>query len=420
MERREFYELVDGKLRINPHPGQWRALESKARTVLVLSGTQGGKTVTGPYWMFKEIQARGPGDYMVVTPTYPLLELKALPEFRNLFDDMLALGKYVGSPSRQFRIDEAGQRRLFGDAGRAYRTNVFFGYAADPDSLESATAKACWSDEAGQKKYKLAAWQAIQRRLSVHQGRNYLTTTPYSLGWLKDELHDKADGTDIELIRFESIANPAFPREEWERAKNTMPLWKFNLFYRAIFTKPAGLIYDCIDDADYIPRFEIPKNWPRYLGLDFGGVHTAGMFYAESPDETYYAYREYLAGGRTAKEHVAALLAGEPSIPTCVGGSGSEGQWRNEFRSGGLPVREPAVTEVEVGIDRVYAAHKMRKIKIFDDLSGYKDQLNSYSRVLDENDEPTEQIENKADYHFLDASRYIIGWLRQENWLFTG
>jgi hypothetical protein len=248
MGQPEFYEYADGKLRIHPHVGQMRALESKARTVLVLSGTQGGKTVTGPFWMLNEIKRKGPGDYMVVTPTYPLLELKALPEFRNLFDDILALGKYVGSPSRQFRFDEMGQRRLFGDSGRDYKTNVFFGYAADPDSLESATAKACWHDEAGQKKYKLGAWQAVQRRLSVHQGRNYLTTTPYTLGWLKDELHDKADGKDIELIRFESIANPRFPVEEWERAKATMPLWKFNLFYRAIFTRPAGLIYDCFND----------------------------------------------------------------------------------------------------------------------------------------------------------------------------
>lgn len=415
----DFYEVVGGKLRVHPHTGQMRALASTARTVLVLSGTQGGKTVTGPVWMLNEIKRRGPGDYMVVTPTYPLLELKALPEFRNLFDDYLALGKYVGSPSRQFRFDEAGQRRLFGDSGRDYKTNVFFGYAADPDSLESATAKACWHDEAGQKKYKLAAWQAIQRRLSVHQGRNYVTTTPYSLGWLKDQLHDRANGKDIELVRFESIANPMFPREEWERAKSTMPLWKFNLFYRAIFTRPAGLIYDCFNEEDIVPRFAIPDDWPRYLGLDFGGVHTAGLFYAESPDKTYYAYREYMAGGRTAAEHVRHLLAGEPSIPTVVGGSKSEGQWRDEFRAGGLPVRQPDITEVEVGIDRVYAAYKQRRVKVFDDLAGYIDQLNSYSRELDELDMPTEKIENKEDYHFMDAARYILGWLRQDNWLIS-
>ena len=415
METPEFYEVVDGKLRVHPHKGQYRALNSKARTILVLAGTQGGKTVTGPLWMLNEMKAKGPGDYMVATPTYPLLELKALPEFRMLFEERLNLGKYVGSPSRQFRLSDHGQQRLFGESGLDYKTNVFFGYAADPDSLEAATAKACWSDEAGQKKFKLAAWQAIQRRLSVNQGRNYVTTTPYSLGWLKQELHDKSDGypskqQDIELVRFESIANPRFPRAEWERAKNTMPLWKFDLFYKAKFTRPAGLIYDCIDEHDYVPRFTIPGKWPRLLGLDFGGVHTAALFYAESPNGNLYLYREYLAGGLTASEHARALLKGEPDIPDCVGGSKSEQQWRDEFRAAGLPVREPDITEVEVGIDRVYAAHKQHKIKIFDDLTGYRDQLESYSRELDEFDMPTEKIENKEDYHFMDAERYPVSW----------
>jgi hypothetical protein len=61
------------KLRFNFHPGQYRAWQSPKRFVLVLAGTQGGKTSFGPAWLYREIQRRGPGDYMIVTPTYPLL-----------------------------------------------------------------------------------------------------------------------------------------------------------------------------------------------------------------------------------------------------------------------------------------------------------------------------------------------------------
>src|SRR5262245_63080665 len=64
------------------HPGQQLAWDSRKRFVLVLAGTQGGKTSFGPLWLNREIQEKGPGDYMVVTPTFPLLNLKALPEFR--------------------------------------------------------------------------------------------------------------------------------------------------------------------------------------------------------------------------------------------------------------------------------------------------------------------------------------------------
>lgn len=418
---------ADGRMLLNFHRGQLQAWDSPRRFVVVLAGTQSGKTSFGPHWLRREIAAQGPGDYMVVTPTFPLLELKALPEFRALFEGALGLGKYVASPVRKFRISTAGEVRLFG-AKQEEPTTVYFGYAADPDSLESATVKAAWLDEAGQKKFKLGSWDAILRRLSLNVGRVLLTTTPYDLGWLKQKLWDrwKAGDRDIEVIRFDSTENPVFPPEEFERARRDLPPWKFDLFYRAIFTRPAGLIYDSFDDRLHkVPRFAIPGNWPRFLGLDFGGVNTAGVFYALEPNTPrLYAYREYKAGGRTAVEHTHHLLFGEPHIPTCVGGSHSEDQWRNEFKAGGvvqgqrvpgLPIREPDIKDVEVGINRVYGAHARGELFIFDDLAGYLEQKATYSRELDDNGEATEKIEDKETFHFMDAERYIIGWLKRND-----
>jgi hypothetical protein len=177
------------------------------------------------------------------------------------------------------------------------------------------------------------------------------------------------------------------------------------------------MIYDSFDEKTHtFPRFEIPGLWPRYLGLDFGGVHTAGLFYAAEPGTNrLWLYREYLAGSRTAKEHADALLRGEPSIPDCVGGSRSEGQWRAEFAAGGLPISSPAFSDVEVGINRVYGAHKRAEIRVFDDLTGYLEQKQTYSRTLDGAGEPTEEIDDKASFHFMDAERYIIGTLRDDN-----
>ena len=37
------------------------------------------------------------------------------------------------------------------------------------------------------------------------------------------------------MIRFDSTDNPAFPREEWERARATLPPWKFKMFYQGYF-----------------------------------------------------------------------------------------------------------------------------------------------------------------------------------------
>ena len=118
----------------------------------------------------------------------------------------------------------------------------------------------------------------MQRRLSIHQGRALITTTPYYLGWLKTEVADRAESNpDYDLIRFESTANPAFPPEEWARAEATLPGWKFDLFYRALWSRPAGLIYDNWTEADKVAPFPIPPDWPRYAGIDFGGLKAADM-----------------------------------------------------------------------------------------------------------------------------------------------
>lgn len=416
------YQLdAEGVLRLNLHAGQQRAYWSEARFILILAGTQSGKTSIGPAWLFREMQRRGPGDYLIASPTFPLMEIKVIPEFKRFFIGMLGLGDYVGSPLRKFTLSRNGNQVLFGTPDPGEETHIYFGYGSDPDSLESATYKAAWLDEAGQRKFKLASWDAILRRLSIAQGRVLITTTPYTLGWLKSELHDRAaTDPDIELINFPSNANPAFRQAEWERAKRTLPAWKFTMFYQGRFDRPAGLIYGIFDrQVHTMPRFRIPETWPRFLGLDFGGVNTASVFLAQErttagrPTGRFIAYREYLEGGRTAEHHASSLLTGEPRTPTAIGGARSEGQWRQEFAAGGLPIYRPPIADVEVGIDRVYAGLADETLVVFDDLTGTIDQLESYSRVLDERGEPTEKIEDKETYHYLDALRYVMSHLRR-------
>ncbi len=412
-----FYEMTDsGRLRYHFHPGQLQAWDSERRFVVVLSGTQGGKTVSGPPWLHREIKRCGPGDYLVVTPTFALLDKKALPEFIKLFVDYLGLGRYIGSPTRRFEVSPIGQKRLFNDYGRAYKTTIWFGYAADPDSLESATAKAAWLDEAGQRVFRQESYEAVMRRLSIHQGRMLITTTPYYHGWLKTRFWDQRHtDPDVDLVHFESIMNPAFPHEEWERARRELPPWRFDMFYRARFTRPAGLIYNSFDSDTMTCRpFVVPPEWPRYLGLDFGGVNTAGVFIAQRPEDgQLFLYREYFGGDATAASHAAAILEGEPGEFEAFGGAPGEQQWRDEFTAAGLRIRRPLVSDVEVGINRVYALFASGRLTIFDNCGGILDELANYSRVTDENSNPLEAIADKSKYHRLDALRYVGSYLNQ-------
>jgi hypothetical protein len=407
--RKQLWEVRDGQMRLHLHPGQQRAWCSRRRFVAMLAGTQGGKTSFGPHWLLREIQDQGPGDYLAVTATFPLLKLKMLPEFLNVFQHTLRLGEWHAS-ERVF---------LFHDG----RTRVIFGSAVNPESLESATAKAAWLDECGQDQFRLESWEAVLRRLSLHQGRVLMGTTIYNLGWLRQEVYSRwlAGDPDYEVVQFESIVNPAFPRAEYERARRTLPAWKFAMMYRGLFDRPAGLIYaDFVDTyreegGHKVRAFDLPPQWPRYVGIDFGAVHTALIWLAQDPQaDIYYVYHESLSGGKTTAEHAAEALAKAAGVNvlTWHGGAKAEVQQRLDWQAAGVPVQGPSLDDVEAGIDRVIAMFKHKRLFVFDSCRGLLDELGTYSREVDESGQALEKIRDRECYHRLDALRYVVQGLQ--------
>lgn len=394
-----------GQMRLHFHEGQARAWLSDRRFVFMLAGTQGGKTSFGPHWLYREIQQRGPGDYLAVTSTYPLLKLKMLPEFLKLFRDTLHLGVWHAADRVfQFRDDP---------------TRVIFGSAVNPESLESATAKGAWLDEVGQDQFSVDAWEAIIRRLSLNRGRVLGTTTLYNLGWLKQQLYDRwrAGDGDVDIIQFRSTLNPQFPAEEFERARATMPDWKFKLFYLGEFARPAGLIYSDFRNAyrheggHKVAPFVIPAEWPRHVGYDFGAVNTASVWLARDPAaNVYYLYRESHEGGMTTAEHAASAKAAAHgvNVVTWHGGAKSEEQQRMDWKAAGVPLEGPPFADVEAGIDRVIGLFKTLRLFVFDSCKGVLDELERYRRKMDDLQQPTEVIEDKASFHRLDALRYVV------------
>ncbi len=394
------------------HPGQQQAWDSTARFPVILAGTQSGKTCLEPDWLHREIVRCGPGDYIAGTATFPLLGLKMLPEFIEVFDRILHWGK--------FKEDRLGNRLIESTDGK---TRIIFFSATHPESIESATAKAAVLDESGQTQFRQATWDAVQRRLSLNQGRALFGTTLYSLGWLKTEVYDrwKAGDKDFEVVQFDSTLNPAFPREEYEKQRAKMPAWKFDMFYRGRYTRPAGMVYDCFNEAeDVIDRFPIPTSWLIHSGHDFGSANPAAMFYAQDPGTgLFYAFHEYLPGAQSTFEHVEAfkkITAGYNVIQRIGGNLNTEEGWRNDYTSHGwpIPAPKPNMKRVENQIAQVYALNKMHKVKVFRDLTHYIDEKLSFSYQLDDNYNPTDKYDNEASKHLLAAERYVLSYFTPE------
>jgi hypothetical protein len=407
----DLIEVHDGKARLNLHPGQTKAWDSLARFVFIIAGTQSGKTSFGSWWLEREYRNKGAGDYLAVTATYDLFKLKMLPEMRQVLIGYLSGWEWVASDRLFYRKDD--------------KTRIILRSANAPEGLESATAKAAWIDECGQDTFRLESWEAVNRRISLAEGRVLGSTTPYNLGWLKTQVYDRWNhgDPDYHVIQFKSTMNPAFPRGEYDRAKRTLPGWKFEMFYNGNFSRPAGLIYeDFNEDIHLVDDFEIPVEWPRYVGIDPGAVHTALIWIAHNPNRNiYYAYRESLEGNKTTIQHAAHALgeASDENVIAWALGAKSEIQQRLDWQAAGVPVREPVIIDVEAGIDRVIELFKTKRLFVFKTLVGLRDELGTYSRELDDMGQPTEKIKDKETFHRLDALRYIIQQIQDGQWYMT-
>ncbi len=387
-----------------------------------------------PFWLYREIQRCGGGDYLAVTSTYDLYKLKFLPSLRSIFEQVLGIGKFWSSERViEIKNPETGKFEAEVASDPMYARIILRSAAAGAKKgregaggLESSTAKGAVVDECGLDSFPLQAWEGILRRLSLHEGRVLITTTLYNINWMKREIYNLWENGDMDydVIQFPSIANPAFPRSEYERAKKTMPGWKFDMIYRGLYSHPAGQIYSDFDESVHVIKpFAIPPEWPRYVGIDFGSIHTAVLFLAEDKaKETFYVYRITLEGNLTSKQHATAALkrATNERVVVWCGGAKSEQQNRLDWQEAGVNVVKPPFYDVEPAIDRIAELLKGNRLFFFDNCERHSlattptefptifSEFGQYSRKLDANGEPTPEIKDKEKYHRLDALRYGI------------
>ena len=413
MQKPRLWKIQNETLELSPHPGQLRAWDSEKRHVFIIAGTQSGKTSFGPWWLYREIERLGAGDYLAVTSSFDLFKLKMLPEIRSVFERVLGMGRWWAGERIIELCDpvtrEFGAQRA-DDADKMWG-RIILRSARSDGGLESATAKAAWLDECGQDGFTLEDWQAVQRRLSLSEGRVLGTTTPYNLGWLKTEIYEqwKSGDPDIDVINFASTENPLFPMAEYRRMQGKLQKWRFDMFYNGIFTRPAGLIYSDWNDEWLVDDFEPPKEWLRGVGVDFGGANNCILWFAQNPETSvWYLYDEWLGGGMTSGAYADKALSKIPENTEYIawGGAHSEDQQRTDWGAGGFGIEKPYIKSVEAGIDRGRELMTSGGLRVMRKCKGFRDELGSYSRKLDEYGNPTDEILNKRAFHRLDAYRY--------------
>jgi hypothetical protein len=389
------------------HIGQLRAFVSLKRFIFVVAGTGGGKSMLGPRWMYNEIQRYQDEpvekqEYLVFAPSYKILKTATLPRYLRFFHT-LGLGEFK----------RADLVYILRNGAR-----VYFRSCDNPESLEGIHARAAHGDEIGQDSVSLTVWETVQRRLGLYMGRFLGTTTPYNLGWLwKAVIRPWVDGKldDVQVIRFPSFLNPAYPKEEFRRAARTMPPWKFRMFHLGEFHRPEGIIYDKFDEALHvIEPFAIPSHFLRFQGTDFGLDHpTAAIFGALDPrpypNDVLYLYAEYRDRQKTTREHAREMLKRGGAVKKAFADPHAV-QLIADYRGEGIKM-EKGIAEFDAGVIAVSTRLAENRLKVFSTCLLWQDEVERYRWARDNDGNPTGKA-IEFDDDLMDATRYLCMGLK--------
>jgi len=383
---------------IKLHKWQNRAWESKKRFIFFCAGVQSGKTTFGCIWIVNESEECGAGDYLIIAPTYKILQQSTMQKFQEIIPN--GWGTFNKAES------------VF----RARNGRTFFLRSADkPESIEGITARAIWADEASLMKPDI--WLMMQGRVSGTQGRILCTFTPIALNWVHKEIEkdkerrNRGEEGDIDFIQFPSVESPYFPKEEYERAKRMLTPIQFQLRYEGIFGKAEGLIYADFDEKyNVCDDFPIPEDWTKIGGIDWGFINPfVALKLALSPDDILYVYKEYYQSKQTLKEHSRNM---SPDIPYYADPSGA--QEIQEMQALGYDVI-PANNDVDMGILTVNArlrkqddSERTVRLKVFRSCVNVIDELSLYQYDRNQSTGEWKEKPMKRDDHCMDALRYAI------------
>ena len=181
-------------------------------------------------------------------------------------------------------------------------------------------------------------WNAIlEPTLAFRKGKALFLGTPKGFDHLYD-LYQKGQDPNNKFYkswRFTSYDNPFLPKERIDQAKITSTEDYFAQEYLADFRRYSGAIFKSFTrEINVIPSFEIPLNWSRGRGFDFGSDDpTASLRIAIDLEDNWFYERTYKRSD-TIKGHADILRAQDYNygfIP--VWGDPTGGQWFVEFQN---------------------------------------------------------------------------------------
>lgn len=402
------------------HPKQEEAYFSTSRFTAAIAGTGGGKTVLGPLWCAKEIHRiqslpdrdKRPFLGMVVAPTYKVLSRATVPELIKTFKGTKLEGTYLEQknlyivPDKYYADPKTGEKKIL------YGGKIWCQGADNPGSLEGGQFDFIWADEGGQ--LKLMVWVALQGRTGQKQAPIFITTTPYTKNWLVTEFYTRylAGDKDYKVVQWSSKENPAYPDEEYERAKKSMSKNRGEMRYDGKLLFNEGLVYEnfsnCCVAFTKDQYNDLLKSPGRYIGgIDFGWNDPfCALVGLLDPMDVLWVFWERYISKRTIEEHASNLFKPYGRSVTYFADHSPESIAK--LRAAGFEVRK-ATKAITPGIDAVNARINNGKLRIITNCCpALSTEGEVYTFPEDEETTGGENPNKECQDHAMDALRYLV------------
>lgn len=382
------------------HPIQFDAYNSQRQFILAVAGVRGGKTFVGAVWAGNKI-ANCEGDGLITAPDFQTLRDATLTTFFKIFP---WYRKFYKEQKHVIEIPDSTDENGKVIPGK----KVYLRSLDDPFSPEGLTVTWAWGDEAG--KYKSAAWDVLRSRVSLAKGQVFLTTTPYNLGWLYVDFYqpwEKNLDPDFDVYQWDSVDNPAFPREVWEAEQKRLSPAEFDRRYRGRFARMQGLVYSpsalCyVDSID--PRADITIG-----GIDWGWSHHAAIIIIRIYQGRITVIDEWYETKKTTPEIIQAAitLQNKHGVNRWYADSANPEKIAEANHNTGLNVLAYEKTQgsINAGIDYIRGLMLDNRFFILRGLQNTKDEMDLYQYP----EKPSPKDEPIAENnHLMDAMRYAI------------
>ena len=249
------------------------------------------------------------------------------------------------------------------------------------------------------------------------------------------------------VIEANSFDNPHTPQDYKDRLSRLKGI-NYERFVLGKWVGFEGLVYDKVDIRHIIiDPFNIPPNWPRYAGIDFGYTNPfVHQWWARCPDgeETddildndgnilscgrrgWYLYREIYYSKRTVNEHAALINTFDEPMALSIADWDAED--RATLEEHGIYTIQ-ANKEVGPGIQTVYGQFEQDRIHIFRDCTVNRDdtlreqrrptstagEIPNYRWAKLSEDKNIKEVPVDRDNHGMDSKRYVIHTIETMNY----